>query len=50
MNEQSILAKLQEYQQQLQQIQASYHAVNGAIMDCQYWLDQLKKVNDNSPN
>lgn len=47
MTEEKLLAKIQEYQQQLQQSQASFHAINGAIMDCQYWLEELKKGDEN---
>lgn len=36
--------RLSELKTQHEQTIAQVHAIEGAIQDCQYWLDQLKPV------
>lgn len=34
--------RLKMYRDQLEQIQAQANAYEGAIQDCQYWIEQIK--------
>lgn len=39
--------RLKQYKDQLEQIQAQANAYEGAIQDCAYWIEQLKKDDSN---
>jgi len=43
MNRESIETRLLELQKQLEQVQANGNALLGAIQDCNYWLEVLKR-------
>ena len=42
-------SRLEVLKQGLEQAKASVHAYEGAIADCQYWLDQLGKKVQTDP-
>lgn len=42
MNEEKILARIEELKTQADQLRANLNAVGGAIQDCEFWLEQLK--------
>lgn len=43
MTEQDIQARIKDLQEQAQQMQANLNAIQGAIVDCQYWLAKMKE-------
>jgi hypothetical protein len=48
MTKESIEQRKIELQKQLEQTQATGNAIVGAIQDCDYWLTELSKENENA--
>lgn len=43
MTEELIKKRIEELMAQAEQLRANLNAIGGAIQDCEYWLEQLKK-------
>lgn len=43
MTEELIKARIAELMAQAEQMRANLNALSGAIQDCEYWLEQVKK-------
>ena len=43
MTAEQILERIKELKQRADQLQADLNAVGGALQDCEYWLDQVSK-------
>jgi hypothetical protein len=43
MDEKTIRERLAKLREQHEQATANVHALSGAIQDCEYWLEQVKK-------
>ena len=44
MDREQLLARLEDLRRQQQQAQATFHAVGGAIQECEFWLNQIPAV------
>ena len=43
MDEGTVKARIAELEGRKRQLEADYNAILGAIQDCQWWLEKLKK-------
>lgn len=48
MNAERIKQRLAELENQKRQLHANLHAVDGAMQDCEYWLNEIEK--ERKPN
>lgn len=46
MNKEQILARIDELQKTAQQALANFNAIQGALQECQLWLDKVNVVDE----
>ena len=50
MNREALEARIKTYRNDIIQLQANINAFNGAIQDCEHWLEELAKSEKETKN